>query len=78
MPLNLIFSLKGGDSMDYKIVKREAFTVMGYAKIFNYDEAYQSVPEFWMEHLNSKKAQDICGIYGINYDEGMTGDKLCI
>ncbi len=24
--------------MDYKIVKREAFTVMGYAKIFNYDE----------------------------------------
>lgn len=75
-PLNLIFSLKGGDIMDYKIVKKEAFTVMGYAKIFNYDEAYQSVPEFWMEHLNSKKAQDICGIYGINYDEGMTGDKF--
>ena len=38
-PLKLKFSLEGGYLMDYKIVRKEAFTVLGNSKVFPYEGA---------------------------------------
>ena len=37
--LKINFTLEGGYTMDYKIVKKDQFTVVGISNVFNYDEA---------------------------------------
>lgn len=67
-PLKIKISLEGGYLMDYKIVKKEAFTVIANAKTFPYEGAKESVPQFWQEHFQSGKSAGVCGWYGINID----------
>lgn len=73
-PLKLTISLKGGNMMDYRIVKKEAFTVLGAAREFGYEDAKQTVPAFWQEHYASGKGKYVCGMFGINIDPQM-GNK---
>lgn len=70
-PLKLKFSLEGGYLMDYKIVRKEAFTVLGNARVFPYEGAKEIVPQFWQEHYASGKGTVVCGEFGINIDEKM-------
>ena len=42
-PLKLTIALKGGYVMDYRITKKEAFTVLGVSKEFSYENAQQAV-----------------------------------
>ena len=67
-PLKIKISLEGGYLMDYKIVKKEAFTVLANARTFPYEGAKENVPLFWQEHFQSGKGAVICGCYGINID----------
>lgn len=67
-PLKIKISLEGGYLMDYKIVKKEAFTVIANAKTFPYEGAKEIVPQFWQEHFQSGKGAVVCGCYGINID----------
>ena len=46
-PLKIKLSMEGGYIMDYKIVKKDAFTVLAAAKTFSYENALENVPEFW-------------------------------
>ncbi|WMI81407.1 AraC family transcriptional regulator [Anaerotignum sp. MB30-C6] len=75
-PLKIKFVLEGGYIMDYKIVEKEAFTVLAATKKFKYENAEVEVPEFWKEHYQSGKGQTVCGMYGINMDEDMGGDEF--
>ncbi|MDD3220289.1 MAG: AraC family transcriptional regulator [Lachnospiraceae bacterium] len=75
-PLQLEISLKGGYLMDYKIEKKESFTVLANEKRFNYESAKQEVPSFWREHYASGKGQYICGMFGINVDEQMGNESF--
>ena len=70
-PLKIKFSLEGGYLMDYKIEKKEAFTVIAKAKIFPYEGAQEQVPQFWQEHHMSGGSQTVMGVFGINHDETM-------
>lgn len=70
-PLKISFTLKGGFIMDYKIVEKEAFKVIGISKKFLYDKAKEEIPKFWAEHYQNGKGKIICGMYGINIDESM-------
>ncbi|MBO5112430.1 MAG: AraC family transcriptional regulator [Lachnospiraceae bacterium] len=70
-PLKIKISLEGGYLMDYKIVKKEAFTVIANAKTFPYEGAKEIVPQFWQEHFQSGKGAVVCGCYGINIDPEM-------
>ena len=54
--------------MDYKIIKKDAFTVIANAKTFPYEGAKEVVPQFWQEHFQTGMGQYICGEYGINID----------
>ena len=45
-PLKLTISLKGGYLMDYRITKKESFTVLGASRTFGYENAKQDIPAF--------------------------------
>ena len=74
--LKLIISLEGGSIMDYKILEKDSFTILGASKIFTHDSAQVEIPLFWAEHFQSGKGQFVCGTYGICIDESMGMDKF--
>lgn len=43
--------LKGAEEMEYQIVKREAFRIVGFRTLIptDLDESFQAVPKFWAE-----------------------------
>lgn len=73
-PLKIQFTLKGGFAMDYKIVEKEAFTLMGFSKKFRYDSAYREIPKFWTEHYQKGLDKVVCGMYGVSMESGSTLD----
>lgn len=75
-PLKLTISLKGGSIMEYRIVKKEAFSVLGVSKMFCYENAKQEVSQFWQEHYSSGKGEDVCGMFGINIDLQMGNETF--
>lgn len=74
--LKIKFSLEGGYIMDYKIVEKDEFKVIGVSKKFKYEEAFTEVPLFWDEHISQGNIKDICGMYGVNIDEEMSGNEF--
>ena len=75
-PLKIKFTLEGGFIMDYKIVEKEAFTVMGVSKNFKYDTAPAEIPKCWAEHYQTEKRKNVCGMYGISIDEDINGKEF--
>lgn len=70
-PLKITISLKGGCIMDYRIVKKESFIVMGAMKKFTYENAQADIPAFWQEHYKKGNGKYVCGMYGICFDGEM-------
>lgn len=62
--------------MEYEIVKKEQFTVVGVARKFNKATSYAEIPKFWTEHLSGELAEEICGTYGVCVDEGENGEFI--
>mgnify|MGYP002796926652 CR=1 FL=1 len=52
-PLRIKVTLEGGQNMDCRIMKKEAFTVLCRAKTFKYEGAAVQVPQFWAEHFRT-------------------------
>ena len=75
-PMKLIISMKGGYTMDYKITKKESFTVLGVSKEFTYENAKREIPAFWQQHYASGNGKYVCGMYGINIDPQMGNEKF--
>ena len=75
-PLKIKVTLEGGQDMDCKIMKKEAFTVLCRAKTFKYEDAAVQVPQFWAEHFRTGGGAAVCGMYGINLDESMGGSEF--
>jgi AraC family transcriptional regulator len=75
-PLRIKFSLEGGMTMNYKIVEKEAFTVLGATRKFHYDTAKTEIPSFWTEHFQKGNGKFVCGMYGICIDESMGTDEF--
>lgn len=75
-PLKIRMSLEGGYTMDYKIVKKDSFTVVGVSRRFSYENAMQEVPVFWKEHYAAGNGNYVCGMFGVNIDPTMGGDEF--
>ena len=54
--------------LEYKIVEKAQFTVMGKRRRFNTENPYEKIPEFWQEHMGSGD-KTVCGMFGICVDE---------
>ncbi len=75
-PLKINISLKGGYIMNYKIVKKESFKVLGNPRRFSYETCKEEIPKFWKEHYESGKGKYVCGMFGVNIDEKMDGNDF--
>lgn len=75
-PLKIEISLKGGYMMNYRIEKKESFTVMGAAKTFEHETCRQDIPAYWDEFYRSGKGQYVCGMFGVNIDPEMGGSTF--
>ena len=76
-PLRIKLTLEGGNFMEYRIVEKASFTVLGVSRSFNSDTSYQEIPKFWQEHMTSGGNRKICGQFGICFDsDGKNFDYL--
>ncbi|MBR4027101.1 MAG: AraC family transcriptional regulator [Lachnospiraceae bacterium] len=75
-PLKIKLMMEGGYYMEYKIVKKEAFTVIGVSKTFSYENAKKDVPKFWQEVYATEHGKYVKGMFGINIDEQMGEDSF--
>lgn len=67
-PLKIKLTLEGCTMLEYKIVEKAQFTVMGKLRNFNMETSYGEIPKFWMEHCKSEDQKIVCGMYGICMD----------
>lgn len=76
-PLVINSTMKGGTFMNYKIVEKSAFTVMGKCRKFNEETSYAEIPKFWGEHYATGGGEVICGMFGVCIDgDGKEFDYL--
>ena len=75
-PLKLEILLKGGYLMNYKIIDKESFTVLGASKKFEYENCKQEITMFWQEHYAKGHGKYVGGMFGINIDEQMGNDSF--
>lgn len=57
--------LEGGSIMDYKIIKKEAFSVIAKTKIFTEESSSGEIPKFWTKYYNDGLDEKVCGMMGI-------------
>ena len=67
-PLHIKISLEGGTMLDYQIVKKAAFTVVGVKRRFHSDTSYQEIPKFWDEWMAQGEDRPIMGTFGLCLD----------
>lgn len=63
-PLKINLSQKGKCIMEYRIVEKAAFTIVGFGKRFNGETSYVEIPKFWDEHYESGRGEIIKGMFG--------------
>ena len=66
------------NKMDYRIVKKAAFTVVGFGKRFAGETSYTEIPKFWDEHYESGKGNLIEGMFGVCLDGDCEGFEYLI
>lgn len=74
LPLKINIVLKGGHVLDYKIIEKEAFQVIGLKKSFEYEKASESIPKLYKHFFTKNIFNKIKPKYGINIDESMGND----
>ena len=76
-PIRLKSTLEGGTLMEYKIVEKSAFTIMGRCRRFKAEDAYVKVPDFWGEHYATGGGEIVMGMFGACIDgDGKEFDYL--
>ncbi|MBQ8883326.1 MAG: AraC family transcriptional regulator [Oscillospiraceae bacterium] len=67
-PIRIKLTLEGGTIMEYRIVEKAAFTIMGKIKRFNAETSYTEIPLFWKEHYQNGGGEIIKGVFGACVD----------
>ena len=67
-PLHIKITMEGGNMLDYRIVEKAPFTIVGVKRPFNSDTSYQEIPKFWDELLAKGENRPIKGTFGICLD----------
>ena len=62
-PLHIKITMEGGAMLNYKIVEKAPFTVVGIKKQINAETSYEDVPKFWDEWMSDRKG--LKGTFGI-------------
>lgn len=67
-PIRIKLTLEGGTIMEYRIVEKAAFTIIGKCRKFNAETSYKEIPEFWQEHYKNGGGEIIKGMFGACVD----------
>lgn len=67
-PVTIKQTLEGGNMMEYKIVEKPQFTVIGVCRRFHPETSYQKIPEYW-EEMFAQPGFPLMGVYGICIDD---------
>ena len=67
-PVKIKQTVEGIHMMEYKIVEKPQFTVMGVSRKFHPETSYQQIPEYWTE-MFSHPDFPLMGVYGICIDD---------
>ena len=73
-PLHIKVTLEGGNMLDYRIVEKAPFTVIGLKRQFNSETSYQEIPKFWGEWANDMKGLE--GTFGLCVDNNDSHGKV--
>lgn len=65
-PLHIKISLEGGSMLDYRIVEKAPFTIVGVKRRFNTETSYQEIPKYWKEWMGDMKG--LKGMFGFCVD----------
>ena len=65
-PLHIKITLEGGTMLDYRIVEKSPFTIVGIKRRFNAETSYQEIPKFWNEWTLDMKG--LKGMFGVCLD----------
>lgn len=57
--------LEGGNTMDYKIVKKEPLKVVAKTRLFSDETSQKEIPKFWEEYFKEGLDDKVCGMMGI-------------
>lgn len=64
-PMHIKITLEGGNMLDYRIVEKAPFTIVGTKRQFNADTSCQEIPKFWNEWLAQGEDRSIKGVFGV-------------
>ena len=67
-PVKIKQTVEGIHMMEYRIVEKPQFTVMGVSRKFHPETSYQKIPEYWTE-MFSHPDFPLMGVYGICIDD---------
>ena len=67
-PLHIKITMEVGNMLDYSIVEKAPFTIIGVKRPFNSDTSYQEIPKFWDEWLAQGEKRPIMGTFGVCID----------
>ena len=70
-PLRINLSLEGGKMLEFKIVRKETFTVFGPGRAFSNETSYQEIPAWWSEYLKGDN-RPVQGHFGVCLDKDGT------
>ena len=74
-PMRINMNQEGSSMLEYRIVEKAPFTVVGYKRQFSSDTSYQEIPKWWTEVLASHPA--VMGMFGVCIDtDGKLFDYL--
>ena len=65
-PLHIKITMEGKNMLDYRIVDKATFTIVGFKRRFNSETSYQEIPKFWNERKSDPKG--IKGMFGVCLD----------
>jgi AraC family transcriptional regulator len=60
--LTIKITLEGGTAMDYKIIKKDAFTTAVKRRLFNMETNTKEIPLFWDEYMRDGSNEKVCGM----------------
>lgn len=75
-PLKISFMLKGGYTVEYKIVEKDAFKVIGLKDSFKYENANQEIPKIWENFFTKAVSNKIKPKYAVNIDTNIGCDSF--
>lgn len=52
LKLNISVSVQGGNSMEFRIEKKDSIKVVGFQRTFNGENSYETIPKYWDECIS--------------------------